>query len=459
MAVVAPDEHRLPVRVSGRVILLDAMGFVLLLSHRTEAADRQPVWATPGGQRQGEETSAQAARRELAEECSVTVSLSPTQAPDYCESRRVLLKGITYHQLDQFFSSPGVRPAARHAGVTPSAGGFERARLLLGIGVGSARLGVSLRAVGVAGPDRTRDRRGLVSRVPPTLRFERQAWREGAGLLAAIDEVGRGALAGPVSVGVVLLHPDTKPAPAGVADSKLLTPLARERLVPRIRRWALDCSVGHASADEIDAIGIIAALRLAAERAVSALSTRPDWILLDGNHDYLTPRPDIPLFELMSDDSEGVIGGVLGTSSLDVAGGSLDVAGGSLDVAGGSLDEAGAAGGRDFAARAELAPSAERWRCDVPVRTLIKGDMRCSSIAAASVLAKTERDGMLVELAKTHPQYGFEDNKAYASPQHIAALAEHGPSTVHRRSWNLPGLIRGDVLIGDDGEMIDGVLT
>ncbi|MCW2539066.1 MAG: ribonuclease [Frankiales bacterium] len=282
-----------------------------------------------------------------------------------------------------------------------------------------------------------------MSRVPPTLRFERQAWREGAGVLAAIDEVGRGALAGPVSVGVVLLHPDTKPAPAGVADSKLLTPLARERLVPRIRRWALDCAVGHASASEIDAIGIIAALRLAAERAVSALSSRPEWILLDGNHDYLTPRPDLPLFELVSDEGgEGVIGNLAGGDDAGSA------------AAGDVL-----AGAGDGAATRRLPQPPERWRCDVPVRTLIKGDMRCSSIAAASVLAKTERDALLVELAESHPQYGFEDNKAYASPQHIAALAEHGPSTVHRRSWNLPGLIRGELLIGDDGAMIDGVLT
>jgi ribonuclease HII len=239
---------------------------------------------------------------------------------------------------------------------------------------------------------------------PPTLRFEREAWRCGAGLLAAIDEVGRGALAGPVSVGVVLLEADTKPAPTGVADSKLLTPLARERLVPRIRRWALDCAVGHASAAEIDRIGIIAALRLAAERAVSQLSRWPDWVLLDGKHDYLTRPQELSLFELADADPQ-------------------------------------------------------RWRCGVPVRTLVKGDLKCSSVAAASVLAKTERDRMLVELAREYPQYGFEDNKAYASPHHLAALAEHGPSAIHRCSWNLPGLVRGeaaDIDIDDDEQMIVG---
>jgi ribonuclease HII len=128
-------------------------------------------------------------------------------------------------------------------------------------------------------------RRGKPARRPkatprskvPTLRYEREMWRSGAGVLAAVDEVGRGALAGPVSVGVVLLAADAKPAPFGVADSKLLTPQARQKLVPRIRRWALDSAVGHASAAEIDQIGIIAALRLAAERAVSQLSLLPEW--------------------------------------------------------------------------------------------------------------------------------------------------------------------------------------
>jgi ribonuclease HII len=221
----------------------------------------------------------------------------------------------------------------------------------------------------------------------PTLRYEREMWRSGAGLLAAVDEVGRGALAGPVSVGVVLLAADCKPAPFGVADSKLLTPQARQKLVPRIRRWALDCAVGHASAAEIDQIGIIAALRLAAERAVGQLSVTPEWILLDGNYDYLTPRPDWGLFPLT-----------------------------------------------------DLIAERDRWQCSVPVRTLIKGDMRCSSIAAASVLAKTERDAMLISYAEQYPQYGFAENKAYASAQHLAALAEHGPCEIHRCSWNLPGL-------------------
>jgi len=240
---------------------------------------------------------------------------------------------------------------------------------------------------------RSRSKRPLPSKVP-TLRYERMRWRDGAGLLAAVDEVGRGALAGPVSVGVVLLAPDTRPAPLGVADSKLLTPAARVALVPRIRRWAADSAVGHASAAEIDHVGIIAALRLAAERAISQLCQSPDWILLDGNHDYLTPRSELELFA------------VPGRQPLPVEPG--------------------------------------RWSCSVPVTTLIKGDMRCSSIAAASVLAKTERDALLVAYHEQYPHYGFAENKAYSSRQHLTALAAHGPSKIHRCSWNLPGVLAGD---------------
>ncbi|RKS77352.1 RNase HII [Motilibacter peucedani] len=229
--------------------------------------------------------------------------------------------------------------------------------------------------------------------VPPSLRYEREAWRSGAGLLAAVDEVGRGSLAGPVSVGVVLLEPGCKPGPVGLRDSKLLTPEARTALVPRIRRWVLEGAVGHASAAEIDAVGILRALRLAAERAVASLSRTPDWVLLDGNHDYLTRRPQPLLLEF--DDG-------------------LDALAAAPELEGG-------------------------WRCEVPVRTLVKADLKCSSVAAASVLAKTERDALMAELAASYPAYGWDSNRGYSAPAHLAALEEHGPCEQHRRSWRLPG--------------------
>src|SRR5436305_3420097 len=106
-----------------------------------------------------------------------------------------------------------------------------------------------------------------------------------------MDEVGRGALAGPVTVGVVVVDLESRTAPSGVRDSKLLAPAAREALVPRLRRWARAHAVGHAEPEEIDAYGIIAALRLAGRRALASLAAVPTCVLLDGNHDWLTERP------------------------------------------------------------------------------------------------------------------------------------------------------------------------
>jgi ribonuclease HII len=214
----------------------------------------------------------------------------------------------------------------------------------------------------------------------PSLRLERALQREGYGLLVGMDEVGRGALAGPVSVGVVAVDATCRSAPTGVKDSKLLTGAARERMVPRIRRWCRGWGVGHAWPEEIDAVGIMVALRLAGERALEQLALTPDLVILDGNHDWLT------------DPSRA---GLLGL------------------VEGGSP-----------------AP---------PVHTLVKADLRCSSVAAASVLAKVTRDTLMVELGTEHPAYGWGINKGYAAPEHQAALREHGPCRHHRRSWNLTG--------------------
>lgn len=217
---------------------------------------------------------------------------------------------------------------------------------------------------------------------PPSLRVERALLRQqGAGaLLAAIDEVGRGALAGPVSVGIVLISLDTGSAPTGVRDSKLLAPAVRETLVPRIRRWSVDSAVGHASNGEIDEIGIIAGLRRAAHRALAELAGRgcvPSLALLDGSHDWLT-CPQSSIFD------------------LEIA-----------DV---------------------ITP---------PVTMRVKADLTCAAVAAASVLAKVERDAMMVQANERFPGYGWAGNKGYAAPEHRQGLAALGVSPLHRRSWNL----------------------
>lgn len=121
----------------------------------------------------------------------------------------------------------------------------------------------------------------------PTLRLERQCWRAGDRVVCGIDEVGRGSWAGPVTVAAVV-PPDRHLA--GVRDSKELAPPARERCAARVRRWAVAAALGHATAEECDRLGMTAALRAAAHRALDGLAAQgvePDRIILDGNHDYL----------------------------------------------------------------------------------------------------------------------------------------------------------------------------
>ncbi|PUB31748.1 RNase HII [Promicromonospora sp. AC04] len=220
----------------------------------------------------------------------------------------------------------------------------------------------------------------------PTLRQERALLASGARLVAGMDEVGRGALAGPVSVGVVVVDAATRTGPKGVADSKLLTPNAREAIAPAVRRWAVAWGVGHAGPAEIDEHGIIAALRLAGRRALAQVRLvcgDVDVVVLDGKHNWLS-TPALDLFEAAD------------------------------------------------AAPGDGAP-------EPAVRTLIKADMTCTSVAAASVLAKVERDAILVELAQRHPEYAWDQNKGYSAKAHMDALGLHGPTPQHRRSWNLPG--------------------
>jgi len=126
------------------------------------------------------------------------------------------------------------------------------------------------------------ENRGL-KKLYPSLAEERQLWRAGFARVAGLDEAGRGALAGPVVAGAVILQANTRRAGlwAEVQDSKLLSPPRREELSLRIREQAAAWSLGEASAAEIDALGIAPATRLAMGRAVQALSPSPDHLLLD----------------------------------------------------------------------------------------------------------------------------------------------------------------------------------
>lgn len=214
------------------------------------------------------------------------------------------------------------------------------------------------------------------------LRFERSLMRGGAGHVAGMDEVGRGAIAGPVSVGVVVISTGQAAAPAGVRDSKELRPAVREGLVAPIVEWAGASAVGHASAQEVDDHGVVAALRLAGRRALTCaegdLGTSVDVVLLDGSHDWLTMPTQGDLFE--------------------------------ADLAG------------------------PQWQ----VVTKVKADRTCASVAAASILAKVERDRIMAELGTQWPEFGWSGNKGYGSTEHMEAVRIHGPCVEHRRTWKLP---------------------
>lgn len=199
---------------------------------------------------------------------------------------------------------------------------------------------------------------------------ERELHDEGFRIVIGIDEVGRGAIAGPVVVVAAARSIDAPPAPEGLRDSKLLSPLQREKIAPRAASWPTAWALGEASPQEIDERGIVACLRTAAERALAqlwndGLNPSDCVILLDGTHNWLagiTPAP-------------------------------------------------------------------------AAIRVQAKADRDCSIVAAASIIAKVERDRRMVLASASAPHYAWEANKGYGSAAHLAGIATHGPHDLHRRSW------------------------
>ncbi|MEU0988334.1 ribonuclease HII [Streptomyces sp. NPDC005953] len=121
---------------------------------------------------------------------------------------------------------------------------------------------------------------------PPTHTVERSIRATtGAKVIAGVDEVGRGAWAGPVTVCAAITG--LRQPPAGLTDSKLLSPKRRNEIAAELETWVTAHALGHSSPEEIDQLGMTAALRLAACRALDALPVRPDAVILDGKHDYL----------------------------------------------------------------------------------------------------------------------------------------------------------------------------
>ena len=203
----------------------------------------------------------------------------------------------------------------------------------------------------------------------PTLESEFEHFAQGAELIIGVDEVGRGAIAGPVAVGVHVVQHGTTTFPEGLRDSKLLTEPHRQEMYPHVTAWGAG-AVGYGSADEIDAHGITRMLGEAARRALRELyrarvPVERAVILLDGQHDWITPVLRAPL----------------------------------------------------------------------DVRTRVRADRECASVAAASIRAKVARDTLMREAHTTHPHYSWDSNKGYGAKAHYSGIDAFGLTILHRKTW------------------------
>ena len=195
-------------------------------------------------------------------------------------------------------------------------------------------------------------------RIGSMLSSERSLWRSGIGLVAGVDEVGVGPLAGPVVAAAVIFPSDV--FIPGVDDSKRLAPHKRKQLAKTIKQQALAIQIGSAEVAEIDELNIYHAAILAMRRAVEGLPLRPGHLLVD----------------------------------------------------------------------AKIIP-----KMTIPQSSFVKGDRTSFSIAAASIIAKTSRDQLMLDLDRQYPQYGLAAHKGYGTAQHQTAIRAHGPSPIHRKSF------------------------
>ena len=188
--------------------------------------------------------------------------------------------------------------------------------------------------------------RVLKTRTSPTRAHERALWAAGFEVVAGVDEVGRGALAGPVVAAAVILPRHLRLD--GVNDSKLLTPAVRRRFARVIKAGAAAVGVGWASHQEVDREGLTAAVALSARRALKSLALAHQAILLDGSHNYLGD--------------------------------------------------------------------------ELPVKTIIGADGCCTSVAAASIIAKVARDAYMAQMHRLYPEFGFDRHKGYGTAAHLESL-------------------------------------
>lgn len=217
----------------------------------------------------------------------------------------------------------------------------------------------------------------MSSKVFPSLKTEGRIFERGNRFVIGIDEVGRGAIAGPVAVGISLidkLNPSISAWPDKLQDSKLMTAKSRTEIAESLAGWVGSYAVGFSTNNEIDQLGISETLRLAAGRALEELfrdAVVRKQIALDGG-------------VILLDGSQNWLGKV---------------------------------------------------SYGLEVQVQVKADTSCVSVAAAAVLAKVKRDALMQQLDQEYPGYGLAGHKGYASAAHILALRTLGPSAIHRLTW------------------------
>ena len=277
--------------------------------------------------------------------------------------------------------------------------------------------------------------------ITPTLDLERSLAAQGYDLIAGFDEVGRGALAGPVMVGCAAIWArDLEPldgddavelsgrtylgVPDGVADSKMLTEHKREAIFDELEQWCAAWAVGTASNTEIDEWGISYALGVAALRAL-AEAERELGLRLGGESTIKKASG-----ESAGKIVEGRPGGSVG-ESIGNCEGSVRA----LPKVAGILD-----GSSDYITKALNTFDAPDVPIPADITTKVKGDQHCATVATAAVIAKVTRDRLMVDLAQSNPRYAayeWAHNKGYGSAARRTAIAEHGPTPLHRVSWHL----------------------
>lgn len=198
---------------------------------------------------------------------------------------------------------------------------------------------------------------------------------------AGTDEAGRGCLAGPVTAAAIILPKDFHIEKLN--DSKQLSEKVREKLKPIIEEKSLTFAFTHIYNKEIDEINILNASMKAMQESILKLNTKPEFIIVDGNR---------PIFSKL---------GIKTTSGYNFTEQEIE------------------------------------YLKSIPNESIIKGDSKYLSIAAASVLAKTYRDEYMNKIHEEFPMYGWDKNKGYPTKDHREAIAKYGPTKYHRMSFRL----------------------